>query len=186
MPHSPVSLLRYRPAPRPKMPFEPPPPAPPRIASPIRPARLPKMSWTNSKARSVSKHLSWVLNLVGFEQPLKTRTPKCSKLTQSHRSCLHLDRRGNEMSAPSTPVRSVHTLAEILSQPEIWIACQRQLPSDAAFKSTAARLAAAQEILFFGCGSSLYLPETAARPGGSIPRPPPRPPLPPGFIHSPQ
>jgi glucosamine--fructose-6-phosphate aminotransferase (isomerizing) len=66
------------------------------------------------------------------------------------------------MSAPSTPVRSVHTLAEILSQPEIWIACQRQLASDAAFKPVSARLAAAKEILFVGCGSSLYLAESAA------------------------
>jgi len=66
------------------------------------------------------------------------------------------------MSAPSTPVHSVHTLAEILSQPEIWIACQRQLASDAAFKSASARLAAAKEILFVGCGSSLYLAESAA------------------------
>jgi len=66
------------------------------------------------------------------------------------------------MSAPSTPVRSVHTLAEILSQPEIWIACQRRLASDSAFKSASARLAAAKEILFVGCGSSLYLAESAA------------------------
>ncbi len=66
------------------------------------------------------------------------------------------------MSAPSTPVRSVHTLAEILSQSEIWIACQRQLASDAAFKSASARLASAREILFVGCGSSLYLAESAA------------------------
>src|SRR5882762_6521518 len=66
------------------------------------------------------------------------------------------------MSAPSTPVRSVHTLAEILSQPEIWIACQRQLASDSKFESASARLAAAREILFVGCGSSLYLAESAA------------------------
>ena len=66
------------------------------------------------------------------------------------------------MPAPSTPVRSIHTLAEILSQPEIWIACQRQLASDSAFKSASARLAAAKEILFVGCGSSLYLAESAA------------------------
>ncbi len=66
------------------------------------------------------------------------------------------------MSAPSTPIRSVHTLAEILSQPETWIACQRQLASDSAFKSAAVRLAAAKELLFVGCGSSLYLAESAA------------------------
>jgi len=66
------------------------------------------------------------------------------------------------MSAPSTPVRSTHTLAEILSQPEIWLSCQRQLASDSAFKSAAARLAFAKEILFVGCGSSLYLAEAAA------------------------
>lgn len=66
------------------------------------------------------------------------------------------------MPAPSTPVRSTHTLGEILSQPEIWPACQRQLASDSAFKSAAARLTSAKEILFVGCGSSLYLAESAA------------------------
>src|SRR5258708_33495786 len=163
MPRSPFPNLHCRPAPRPKMPFDRPPPAPPRIASPIRPAPSTKMSWTNSKARSASKRLSRVHNLVSFEHPLENRTPKCSKLTVNRtRSCFHLNRQGNEMSAPSTPVRSVHTLAEILSQSEIWIACQRQLASDAAFKSASARLASAREILFVGCGSSLYLAESAA------------------------
>src|SRR5579859_361858 len=66
------------------------------------------------------------------------------------------------MPAPSAPVRSTYTLAEILSQPEVWLSCQRQFASDSAFNSAAARLASAKEILFVGCGSSLYLAEVAA------------------------
>src|SRR5882762_10021695 len=66
------------------------------------------------------------------------------------------------MPVSGSSVRSVHTLAEILSQPATWIACQRDLSADPAFKSAALRLASPKEILFVGCGSSLYLAEAAA------------------------
>jgi glucosamine--fructose-6-phosphate aminotransferase (isomerizing) len=66
------------------------------------------------------------------------------------------------MPASGSPVRSVHTLAEILSQPAVWLTSQRELTANSTFESAVARLAAAKEVLFVGCGSSLYLAEAAA------------------------
>jgi glucosamine--fructose-6-phosphate aminotransferase (isomerizing) len=66
------------------------------------------------------------------------------------------------MPAPASPVRSLHTLLEIPSQPEVWLASQRELADNpffkAAFKSTSQR----KEWLFVGCGTSFYLAEAAA------------------------
>src|SRR5258708_29180402 len=66
------------------------------------------------------------------------------------------------MSAPASPVRSLHTLLEILSQPEVWLASQRELADNhffqAALKSTSQR----KGWLFVGCGTSFYLAEAAA------------------------
>ena len=66
------------------------------------------------------------------------------------------------MPAPASPVRSLHTFLEILSQPEVWLASQRELADNhffqAALKSTSQR----KEWLFVGCGTSFYLAEAAA------------------------
>src|SRR5260370_4718672 len=66
------------------------------------------------------------------------------------------------MPAPASPVRSLHTLLEILSQPEVWLASQRELADNhffqAALKSTSQR----KEWLFVGCGTSFYLAEAAS------------------------
>lgn len=55
-----------------------------------------------------------------------------------------------------------HTLAEILSQPEIWPAAMRELGESAAFQSAARPDASRKEWLFVGCGTSFYLAEAAA------------------------
>jgi glucosamine--fructose-6-phosphate aminotransferase (isomerizing) len=55
-----------------------------------------------------------------------------------------------------------HTLAEILSQPEIWPAALRELGESAAFQSAARQTATRKEWLFVGCGTSFYLAEAAA------------------------
>ena len=66
------------------------------------------------------------------------------------------------MPASGSPVRSLHTLAEILSQPEIWRASERELASNAAFQTAVANAPSRKEWLFTGCGTSLYLAEAAA------------------------
>jgi len=59
-------------------------------------------------------------------------------------------------------VHSVHTLPEILSQPAIWLRLRQLLLNDPAIAAAKTRIAAAQEYLFVGCGSSYYLAESAA------------------------
>jgi len=66
------------------------------------------------------------------------------------------------MPASGSPVRSSHTLAEILSQPEKWRLSQQALLQDAAFQSALAQTAGRSEWLFVGCGTSFYLAEAAA------------------------
>src|SRR5215467_15809834 len=66
------------------------------------------------------------------------------------------------MTASGSQVRSTHTLPEILSQPATWLASQREAAADPLFAETRARLIAAAQILFVGCGSSYYLAEAAA------------------------
>jgi glucosamine--fructose-6-phosphate aminotransferase (isomerizing) len=66
------------------------------------------------------------------------------------------------MPASGSPVRSLHTIAEILSQPEIWRASQRELAGNAAFQAAIANAPSRKEWLFTGCGTSFYLAEAAA------------------------
>src|SRR5271156_2909231 len=66
------------------------------------------------------------------------------------------------MPASSSPARGSHTLAEILSQPEVWRSCSRGLAEDAAFQAMRKRAASRRPWLFIGCGTSFYLAEAAA------------------------
>jgi glutamine---fructose-6-phosphate transaminase (isomerizing) len=66
------------------------------------------------------------------------------------------------MSGASSIVRGSHTLREILSQPEVWLASLRDLDTDDNFQ-TAKNLARGRKAwLFTGCGTSYYLAEAAA------------------------
>src|SRR5215469_3446261 len=62
----------------------------------------------------------------------------------------------------STPIRDFHTLTEILSQPEVWRSCLRNLNEDAGFADIRAKVRAHKTWLFTGCGTSFYLAEAAA------------------------
>jgi glutamine---fructose-6-phosphate transaminase (isomerizing) len=66
------------------------------------------------------------------------------------------------MPASSSPVRGSHTLAEILSQPEVWRSCSRALAEDAAFQAMREKARTRRPWLFIGCGTSFYLAEAAA------------------------
>jgi glucosamine--fructose-6-phosphate aminotransferase (isomerizing) len=66
------------------------------------------------------------------------------------------------MPASSSPVRGSHTLAEILSQPEVWRSCSRALAEDAAFRAMREKARIRRPWLFIGCGTSFYLAEAAA------------------------
>lgn len=65
------------------------------------------------------------------------------------------------MTVSSSQV-SLHTLPEILSQPDTWLTSQVKLAVEPEFAMVRERLASASEILFVGCGSSFYLAEAAA------------------------
>jgi glucosamine--fructose-6-phosphate aminotransferase (isomerizing) len=66
------------------------------------------------------------------------------------------------MPVSGSVARNSYTLAEILSQPEVWRSCSRGLAEDAAFRSMRSRARLRRPWLFIGCGSSFYLAETAA------------------------
>jgi glucosamine--fructose-6-phosphate aminotransferase (isomerizing) len=66
------------------------------------------------------------------------------------------------MPVSGSVVRNSHTLAEILSQPEVWRSCSRGLAEDAAFQSMRSRARTRRPWLFIGCGTSFYLAEAAA------------------------
>ncbi len=66
------------------------------------------------------------------------------------------------MPASRSPVRNSHTLSEILSQPEVWRSCLRDLSGSAAFQSILGKAPSRKEWLFVGCGTSFYLAEAAA------------------------
>ena len=66
------------------------------------------------------------------------------------------------MPASSSSVRSLHTFAEIVSQPETWLTSQREIASDSAFQKALKDAASRRECLFVGCGTSFYLAEAAA------------------------
>jgi glucosamine--fructose-6-phosphate aminotransferase (isomerizing) len=66
------------------------------------------------------------------------------------------------MPASRSPVRGSHSLAEILSQPEVWRSCSRALAEHAAFRAMREKARARCRWLFIGCGTSFYLAEAAA------------------------
>jgi glucosamine--fructose-6-phosphate aminotransferase (isomerizing) len=66
------------------------------------------------------------------------------------------------MPASGSPVQSTHTLAEILSQPEVWLTAIGGLSADPAFQEYARNPASGKQWLFVGCGTSFYLAEAAA------------------------
>ena len=66
------------------------------------------------------------------------------------------------MPASGSPVRSTHTLAEILSQPGVWLSCLGELANSASCKAVMSKAASRKEWLFVGCGTSYYLAEAAA------------------------
>jgi glucosamine--fructose-6-phosphate aminotransferase (isomerizing) len=55
-----------------------------------------------------------------------------------------------------------HTLAEILSQPETWRSCLRELRNSSAFGDITRQPSRSMPWLFIGCGTSFYLAEAAA------------------------
>lgn len=58
--------------------------------------------------------------------------------------------------------QSGHTLAEILSQPQVWGKCLADLQAGDALDSLRKRFAGGTECMFVGCGSSYYLAQAAA------------------------
>lgn len=66
------------------------------------------------------------------------------------------------MTVSRLPIRSLHTISEILSQPEIWRGLIASLPADSAYASFVANVDPRKECLFVGCGTSYYLAEAAA------------------------
>ncbi|HLK33426.1 MAG TPA: SIS domain-containing protein, partial [Terriglobales bacterium] len=55
-----------------------------------------------------------------------------------------------------------HTLAETLSQPQVWAKCLAEVAENAALRAISQRFASGAEVLFLGCGSSYYLAQSAA------------------------
>ncbi len=66
------------------------------------------------------------------------------------------------MPTANLPLQNSDTLAEILSQPEIWLSTPRQAHASAAFHSAVEQAPSRKEWLFLGCGTSFYLAEAAA------------------------
>jgi glucosamine--fructose-6-phosphate aminotransferase (isomerizing) len=66
------------------------------------------------------------------------------------------------MPVSGSSVRNSHTLAEILSQPEVWGSCLLGLAKDAAFQTMRSKARVARPWLFIGCGTSFYLAQAAA------------------------
>ena len=66
------------------------------------------------------------------------------------------------MLGPNKGVQSFATLAEILSQPEIWRQCLSELESSGAIREILDEAKSRTEWTFIGCGSSFYLAEAAA------------------------
>ncbi len=58
--------------------------------------------------------------------------------------------------------RGQHTLAEIVSQPDVWAAALEQLTGQAQSIQAAWRAAAPRQVLVTGCGSTYYLAQIAA------------------------
>jgi glucosamine--fructose-6-phosphate aminotransferase (isomerizing) len=62
----------------------------------------------------------------------------------------------------SPPIRSLHTLSEILSQPEIWQTGLAGFVADPACKAFVGKAGSHRERVFVGCGTSYYVAEAAA------------------------
>jgi glucosamine--fructose-6-phosphate aminotransferase (isomerizing) len=63
---------------------------------------------------------------------------------------------------PTQTDSPTHMLREILSQPECWSECIRQLETDTVMREIVASAPAGREWLFIGCGTSYYLALAAA------------------------
>jgi hypothetical protein len=62
----------------------------------------------------------------------------------------------------SSSTAGVHTIAEILSEPQIWTQCLTQLQERGELVSLNQKLNKNVEWIFVGCGSSFYLAQIAA------------------------
>ncbi len=63
------------------------------------------------------------------------------------------------MPTSDSPLQESHTLAEILSQPEVWLSALQQAQSSPGFQFTVEHASSTREWL---CGTSFYLAEAAA------------------------
>lgn len=63
---------------------------------------------------------------------------------------------------PPSSSLGVHTLAEILSQPQCWTDCLQRLEAGDTVRQIAKQFGAVQEWIFVGCGSSYYIALAAA------------------------
>ena len=66
------------------------------------------------------------------------------------------------MAVSGSSVRGSHSLAEILSQPEVWRACSESLAHDQSVHKILTKSTGCAEWLFVGCGTSYYLAEAVA------------------------
>lgn len=66
------------------------------------------------------------------------------------------------MAGPNSNARGSTTLAEILSQPEIWRQCLDELQRDSILEKIRQQTKQHVEWMFVGCGTSFYLAEAAA------------------------
>ena len=66
------------------------------------------------------------------------------------------------MALNRAQVQNSSTVAEILSQPEVWQSSLRALQQNSSFLDAVAEISSPREWLFLGCGTSFYLAEAAA------------------------
>lgn len=74
----------------------------------------------------------------------------------------------NDGTQPPSSSLGVHTLAEILSQPQCWADCLKRLESGETVPKIAKQFSPSQEWVFVGCGSSYYIALAAASSWGAI------------------
>jgi glucosamine--fructose-6-phosphate aminotransferase (isomerizing) len=78
------------------------------------------------------------------------------------------------MSGTNSSVRGSYTLAEILSQPEVWRSWANNLANDAGYQAVRSQARSRKAWLFTGCGTSFYLAEAAAAAWTTLTRQPAR------------
>ena len=66
------------------------------------------------------------------------------------------------MPEPGLQMEGTHTLAEILSQPDVWRVVLDELSRSSEFRTILQRTSGRTDWLFVGCGTSFYLAEAAA------------------------